>query len=66
MMEPWGGGGERVSIGGAGGTHLFGEVVLQLRHKQDQHDDATDDGHCTHKHTKVNRDSQCFQPSNTS
>lgn len=29
-----------------GEAHLLGEIILQLRNKQDQHDDATDDGHC--------------------
>lgn len=32
----------------AGEAHLLGEIILQLRNKQDQHDDATDDGHCRH------------------
>lgn len=30
----------------SGEAHLLGEIILQLRNEQDQHDDATDDGHC--------------------
>lgn len=51
----------------AGEAHLLGEIILQLRNKQDQHDHAADDGHCrdgggkniknksTHLHGFINR-----------